>query len=69
MHFVKKRMWFLETALSLLEGEEMSEFEKYRSSEDRRHESEQSSTIPGTSSVIPYATQRESLRFRSWHMR
>jgi len=70
VHFVKKRMWFLETASSLLEGEEMSEFEKYRSSEDRRHESGQSSAIPGTSSVISsYATQRESLRFRSWHMR
>ncbi|KAF8350082.1 glycosyltransferase family 31 protein [Amanita rubescens] len=70
VHFVKKRMWFLETASSLLEGEEMSEFEKYRSSEDRRHESGQSSAIPGTSSITSsYATQRESLRFRSWHMR
>ncbi|TFK41185.1 hypothetical protein BDQ12DRAFT_697078 [Crucibulum laeve] len=37
VHFIKKHMWFLETALALLEGEELSEFEKYersRSTED-----------------------------------
>jgi len=27
VHFIKKNMWFLETALALLEGEEYSEFE------------------------------------------
>jgi len=29
VHFIKKNMWFLETALALLEGEEYSEFEKH----------------------------------------
>lgn len=27
MHFVKKHMWFFETALALLEGEEETEYE------------------------------------------
>jgi len=40
VHFIKKHMWFYETALALLEGEETSEFEKYRSSEVQRLESE-----------------------------
>jgi len=29
VHFIKKNMWYLETALALLEGEEQSESEKY----------------------------------------
>lgn len=29
VHFIKKNMWFLETALALLEGEEYSDFEKH----------------------------------------
>ncbi|KAF9015137.1 hypothetical protein BDQ17DRAFT_1385925 [Cyathus striatus] len=32
VHFIKKHMWFLETALALLEGEELSETEKYEKS-------------------------------------
>lgn len=28
VHFIKKNMWFLETALAMLDGEEYSEFEK-----------------------------------------
>ncbi|KAF8807379.1 hypothetical protein BYT27DRAFT_7189471 [Phlegmacium glaucopus] len=31
VHFIKKNMWYLETALALLEGEEQSESEKYES--------------------------------------
>lgn len=31
VHFIKKNMWYLETALALLEGEEQSEAEKYES--------------------------------------
>jgi len=31
VHFIKKNMWYLETALALLEGEEFSEAEKYES--------------------------------------
>jgi hypothetical protein len=29
VHFIKKHMWFLETALALLEGDDYSEFEKH----------------------------------------
>lgn len=36
VHFIKKHMWFLETALALLEGEEMSEAEKFQSHEAER---------------------------------
>ena len=32
VHFIKKNMWYLETALALLEGEEESESEKYEAS-------------------------------------
>ena len=31
VHFIKKNMWYLETALALLEGEELSEAERYNS--------------------------------------
>lgn len=31
VHFIKKNMWYLETALALLEGEEQSEAERYES--------------------------------------
>lgn len=33
VHFIKKNFWFLETALALLEGDELSEAEKFQ-----RHE-------------------------------
>jgi len=32
VHFIKKNMWYLETALALLEGEEQSESERYAAS-------------------------------------
>ena len=34
VHFIKKNMWYLETALALLEGDDHSEAEKY---ERNRH--------------------------------
>lgn len=34
VHFIKKHMWFLETALALLEGDDYSEFEKHSSSQE-----------------------------------
>jgi len=30
VHFIKKHMWFFETALALLEGEEETEYEMQR---------------------------------------
>jgi len=35
VHFIKKNLWYLETALALLEGEEQSESEKYESARER----------------------------------
>ncbi|KAF8622475.1 hypothetical protein AX15_006991 [Amanita polypyramis BW_CC] len=73
VHFIKKHMWFLETALALLEGEEMSQFEKYKSFEDQRQESEQSTaTFKSSHSSLLASTritQRGSLRLRSRHGR
>lgn len=31
VHFIKKNMWYLETAIAMLEGEEESESERYES--------------------------------------
>ncbi|KAK0208236.1 glycosyltransferase family 31 protein [Desarmillaria ectypa] len=36
VHFIKKNMWFLETALALLDGEDYSESEKYQQRESER---------------------------------
>ncbi|SJL05639.1 uncharacterized protein ARMOST_08985 [Armillaria ostoyae] len=36
VHFIKKNLWFLETALALLDGEEYSESEKYQQRESER---------------------------------
>lgn len=36
VHFIKKNLWYLETALALLEGEELSESEKFQSRELER---------------------------------
>lgn len=44
VHFIKKHMWYLETALALLEGEEQSESERYESS--RALEAPQSHSRP-----------------------
>jgi hypothetical protein len=35
VHFIKKNMWYLETALALLEGEEYSESERYHQQESQ----------------------------------
>ncbi|KAG6814053.1 hypothetical protein H0H92_003100 [Tricholoma furcatifolium] len=36
VHFIKKNIWYLETALALLEGEELSEIEKFQSQEQEK---------------------------------
>ncbi|KAF8641119.1 hypothetical protein AX17_000761 [Amanita inopinata Kibby_2008] len=72
VHFIKKHMWFLETALALLEGEEMSEFEKFRSHEDQRQGPEASatsgdSTMTSRATLPPtHGTQRDTPR--RWHL-
>jgi hypothetical protein len=46
VHFIKKNMWFLETAMALLEGEQYSESERYS-----RRLPELSSSVTVTASV------------------
>lgn len=36
VHFIKKNIWYLETALALLDGEEQSEYEKFQSQESEK---------------------------------
>lgn len=36
VHFIKKNLWFLETALALLDGDELSEAERYQKVEMAR---------------------------------
>jgi hypothetical protein len=45
VHFIKKNMWFLETAMALLEGEELSESEKFQRREHNKATSEASNTL------------------------
>ena len=44
VHFIKKHMWFFETALALLEGEEVTEYEMQR----RPGAHEEELLLPGT---------------------
>jgi hypothetical protein len=46
VHFIKKNMWFLETAMALLEGEQYSESERYS-----RQLPEQPSSVIVTASI------------------
>ncbi|KAF8905559.1 hypothetical protein CPB84DRAFT_1771719 [Gymnopilus junonius] len=50
VHYIKKNMWYLETALALLEGEEQSEAEQYES--NRRIQA------GGERTVLPHSYQR-----------
>jgi len=45
VHFIKKNMWFLETALALLEGEELSESEKFQRHETAKTAGDSSSSL------------------------
>jgi hypothetical protein len=50
VHFIKKNMWFLETAMALLEGDEYSESEMYQRgiSKERTIEDANPSPTPTT---------------------
>ncbi|KAG5639224.1 hypothetical protein H0H81_005298 [Sphagnurus paluster] len=50
VHFIKKNIWYLETALALLEGEEHSEFENFQS---RELEKAALARFPSSSSTHP----------------
>jgi hypothetical protein len=52
VHFIKKNMWFLETAIALLEGEELSESEKFHRDEPTRE------VLHSPSSTLSPAFQR-----------
>lgn len=45
VHFIKKNLWFMETALALLEGEDYSEFEKHSSPQERNSDSKAFSSV------------------------
>lgn len=51
VHFIKKHMWFLETALALLEGDERSDHEMFEDHE-----------VEGAGSRLP-----EDAAASSWH--
>jgi hypothetical protein len=59
VHFIKKNRWYLETALALLEGDELSESEKYTSRELEKAALESSS-----SPVHSYAVRRASPKYK-----
>ena len=44
MHFIKKNMWFLETALAMLEGDDVTEAEK---------EKERQESLPRLKKAVP----------------
>jgi len=62
VHFIKKNMWFLETAIALLEGEEFSEAEKFQSRESQKATySTHQQAIPSpsyTNHIKPYRRRR-----------
>jgi hypothetical protein len=45
VHFIKKNMWYLETALALLEGDDHSEAEKYERNRHLEMEMERQQSI------------------------
>jgi hypothetical protein len=59
VHFIKKNMWYLETALALLEGDELSESEKFRSRELEKAALESSSA-----SIHTHAVRRTSPKYK-----
>jgi hypothetical protein len=59
VHFIKKNRWYLETALALLEGDELSESEKYTS-----RELEKAALESSPSPVRTYAVRRASPKYK-----
>ena len=60
VHYIKKNMWYLETALALLEGEELSEVEKYEPPVDAHIDEE-----PYWSKLSHSNFQRQRTRLRN----
>lgn len=48
VHFIKKNMWYLETALALLEGDDHSEAEKYERNRHLEMERERQKNVMGS---------------------
>lgn len=59
VHFIKKHRWYLETALALLEGDELSESEKFR---DR--ELEKAALESSPSPVYSHTVRRAGLQYK-----
>jgi hypothetical protein len=57
VHFIKKHMWFFETTLALLEGEEETEYEVQRQLREEGLPAEE--TVLSRTTAKPYRTQLE----------
>ncbi|KAJ8522594.1 hypothetical protein ONZ45_g859 [Pleurotus djamor] len=69
VHFIKKNFWYMETALAFLEGEELSEAERYRKVEEAREAEEASGVVAGedgqrVSGSQPTETMKRGIQ---WH--
>lgn len=53
VHFIKKNMWFLETAMALLHMEETTELERHPTDETDRENQDGTKTLPVSSSGEP----------------
>ena len=60
VHFIKKHMWFFETALALLEGEEETDYEMQRRL--REEESHAEEPILSRTTTKPHRSQLEGGR-------
>jgi hypothetical protein len=57
VHFVKKHMWFFETVLALLEGEEETEYEIQRG--ERKEQLAAEMTVLSRTAARPHRSQLE----------
>lgn len=63
VHFIKKNVWFLETALALLEGDEHSEAEQFQRREAERIAQEEAED-PHPAAVDPEMLTKAVERYR-----
>jgi hypothetical protein len=63
VHFIKKNMWYLETALALLEGDEHSEAEKFERREAERI-AEEEAEEPHAHAITPEMLAKNVERHR-----
>jgi hypothetical protein len=62
VHFIKKHMWFFETVLALLEGEEETEDEIQRWVRKGKEQLPSEMTVPPRTASIPHRSRRQTTR-------